>query len=160
MWYFHFQIRPSLSLDDSSVSLPCQVLWEAASAIEWQQLQSCSSSTYRPLTILSRHSSPPSASPTLHTTLQKLYTQKHLQSSTGEFSRILLIHGLFRRTWEVETYLLQTLITWTPTAEKQTPKNHLLTEAGTESESPTWLPEMQLHTNWRNSACDCLDILH
>ncbi|QSZ34784.1 hypothetical protein DSL72_007642 [Monilinia vaccinii-corymbosi] len=137
MWYFHFQIRPSLSLDDSSVLLPCQeVLWEAASAIEWQQLLSCSST-----------------SPTLHNALQRMYTEKRLQSSMGEFSRILLIHGLFRRTWEVETYLKQPLTHWTPTAEKQN-----LPRLPTDS--PIWLPGIQKYSNWRNSACDCLDILH
>ncbi|ESZ93522.1 hypothetical protein SBOR_6103 [Sclerotinia borealis F-4128] len=139
MWYFHFQLRPSLSLDDSSVLLPCQeVLWESESAIEWQQLLSCSSS-----------------SPTLHNALQRMYTEKRIQSSMGEFSRILLIHGLFRRTWEVENYLKQPLTQWTPTAEKQNLQN--ATGVGT---SPVWLPGIQTYTNWRNSACDCLDILH
>ncbi|TGO46196.1 hypothetical protein BOTNAR_0606g00020 [Botryotinia narcissicola] len=137
MWYFHFQIRPSLSLDDSSVSLPCQkVLWEAGSAIEWQQLRSCSSS-----------------SSTLHNALQRMYTEKRLLSSTGEFSRILLIHGLFRRTWEVSNYLSQPLTQWTPTASK-------LSFPHTTSNQPIWLPGIQTYTNWRNSACDCLDILH
>ncbi|KAF5873817.1 putative c2h2 transcription protein [Botrytis fragariae] len=137
MWYFHFQIRPGLSLDDSSVSLPCQeVLWEAESAIAWQQLLSCSSS-----------------SSTLHNTLQRMYTEKRLLSSTGEFSRILLIHGLFRRTWEVSNYLSQLLTQWTPTASK-------LSFPHTTSNHPIWLPGIQTYTNWRNSACDCLDILH
>ncbi|KAB8297286.1 hypothetical protein EYC80_002643 [Monilinia laxa] len=137
MWYFHFQIRPSLSLDDSSVLLPSQeVLWEAESAIDWKQLLSCSST-----------------SPTLHHALQIMYTEKRLQSSMGEFSRILLIHGLFRRTWEVESYLKQPLTQWTPTAQKQT-LQHLSIS------SSIWLPGLQTYTNWRNSACDCLDILH
>ncbi|KAM0154533.1 hypothetical protein ACHAPG_006484 [Botrytis cinerea] len=136
MWYFHFQVRPSLSLDDSSVSLPCQeVLWEAESAIEWQQLLSCSSS-----------------SSTLHNALQRMYTEKRLLSSTGEFSRILLIHGLFRRTWEVSNYLSQPLTQWTPAASKL-PFQHT-------TSIPIWLPGIQTYTNWRNSACDCLDILH
>ncbi|KAA8568354.1 hypothetical protein EYC84_007390 [Monilinia fructicola] len=117
MWYFHFRIRPSLSLDDGSVLLPCQeVLWEAESAIDWKQLLSCSST-----------------SPTLHHALQRMYTEKRLQSSMGEFSRILLIHGLFRRTWEVESYLKQPLTQWTPTAQQQT-LHHLSTT------SSIWLP--------------------
>ncbi|TGO87998.1 hypothetical protein BPOR_0190g00030 [Botrytis porri] len=74
-------------------------------------------------------------------------------SSTGEFSRILLIHGLFRRTWEVSNYLSQPLTHWTPTASK-------LSFQHTTSNHPIWLPGIQTYTNWRNSACDCLDILH
>lgn len=42
MWNFHFQTRPSLSLEDAKVPIPCQeVLWEAESALDWQQLYSC-----------------------------------------------------------------------------------------------------------------------
>lgn len=38
MWMFHFGIRPLLSLEDATVAVPCQeVLWEAATAREWQQ---------------------------------------------------------------------------------------------------------------------------
>ncbi|KAI9646092.1 hypothetical protein NHQ30_005532 [Ciborinia camelliae] len=131
-WYDAESIRRT-----GSVLLPCQeVLWEAESAIEWQQLLSCSST-----------------SPTLHNALQRMYTEKRLQSSTGEFSRILLIHGLFRRTWDVETYLHQPLTQWIPTAEKQN-----LQYLG--PHEPVWLPGLQTYARWRNSACDCLDILH
>jgi hypothetical protein len=71
----------------------------------------------------------------------------------GEFSRILCIHALFRRTWEVESYFKQPLTPWTPTAEKQ--------DISTISSStPIWLPGIQTYAKWRNSACDCLDILH
>ncbi len=43
MWVFHFQMRPLLSLDDAGVPVPCQeVLWEANSEMDWQQLFSCS----------------------------------------------------------------------------------------------------------------------
>jgi len=71
----------------------------------------------------------------------------------GEFSRILCIHALFRRTWEVESYFKQPLTLWKPTAEKQ--------DISTVSSStPIWLPGIPTYAKWRNSACDCLDILH
>ena len=42
MWVFHFQRRPLLSLEDARVPIPCQeVLWEAQTALDWQQLYSC-----------------------------------------------------------------------------------------------------------------------
>lgn len=71
----------------------------------------------------------------------------------GEFSRVLCIHALFRRTWEVEEYFKQPLSVWTPTAEKQS-------ISSIERSMPDWLPGIQTYSNWRNSACDVLDILH
>jgi hypothetical protein len=42
MWAFHFQKRPLLSLEDARIPIPCQeVLWEAQTALDWQQLHSC-----------------------------------------------------------------------------------------------------------------------
>ena len=39
MWVYQFQMRPLLSLEDARVPIPCQeVLWEADSALDWQQL--------------------------------------------------------------------------------------------------------------------------
>lgn len=71
----------------------------------------------------------------------------------GEFSRILCIHALFRRTWEVEDYFKQSLTPWVPTAEKQSIKV-------IHQSTPIRLPTIQTYSKWRNSACDVLDILH
>ncbi|RDW59993.1 hypothetical protein BP5796_11599 [Coleophoma crateriformis] len=137
MWAFHFDMRPSLSLQDAKAPVPCQeVLWEAQNAREWHQLYSCSS-----------------ASPSLHSAIQLVYVEKRLQPSMGEFSRVLLIHALFRRTWEVEDYFRQPLTFWNPTAERED-------ISGLESEAPVWLPGISTYSKWRNSACDSLDILH
>lgn len=76
-----------------------------------------------------------------------------MPSTLGEFSRIILIHGIFRRTWEVESYVSQPLSQWEPTAQKQSSSELL-------DQSTIWPPSITLFTKWRNSACDCLDILH
>ncbi|KAL7915557.1 C2H2 transcription factor-like protein [Trichoderma velutinum] len=137
MWSFQFQVRPLLSLEDARVPIPCQeVLWEASTALDWQQLYNVSTKNL-----------------SLHEVIQILYVEKRLQSSTGEFSRILCIHALFRRTWEVEAYFKQPLTLWSPAAEKQVIKSK-------EMSSPVWLPGIQIYSRWRNSACDCLDVLH
>jgi hypothetical protein len=53
----------------------------------------------------------------------------------------------------VENYFKQPLTLWTPTAEKQ--------DIDTiERSMPVWLPGIPTYAKWRNSACDCLDILH
>lgn len=93
------------------------------------------------------------ASPSLHSAIQLAYIEKRLQSSMGEFSRILCIHALFRRTWEVEEYFTQPLTPWVPTADKQSIKV-------IQKSTPIRLPSIQTYSKWRNSACDVLDILH
>ncbi|KAK0124407.1 hypothetical protein ONS95_009368 [Cadophora gregata] len=137
MWSFHLQMRPILKLEDAKVPIPCQeVLWEAESSLDWEQLYACAA---------------PSVS--LHDTIKLTYVEKYLRSSTGEFSRILCVHALFHRTWEVEKYLKQPLTLWTPTAEKQSLQV-------IEKHIPIWLPGNSIYSKWRNSACDCLDVLH
>jgi len=71
----------------------------------------------------------------------------------GEFSRIILIHALFHRTWEVGRYFKQSLSLWTPTAEREDSSAY-------GKSSPIILPRHSTYAKWRNSACDCLDILH
>lgn len=93
------------------------------------------------------------APPNLLQALQNIYIDKKLSPTLGEFSRILLIHGIFRRTWEVEAYVSQPLSQWEPTAQKQSSSELL-------PQSTVWPPSIPLFTRWRNSACDCLDILH
>lgn len=153
MWAYQFQLRPLLSLDDAKIPIPCQeVLWEAESALDWQQLYACAtrmSSDILPVLFANTVV----ASPSLQSAIQLAYIEKRIQSSTGEFSRILCVHALFRRTWEVETYFKQPLTLWTPTAEKQ--------DISTiDRSTPVWLPGISTYAKWRNSACDCLDILH
>jgi hypothetical protein len=137
MWAFHFEDRPTLTLDDAIRPLPChESLWNAETSTDWYQLQS----KYPP-------------TPTLIDALQKMYIDKHVSPELGEFSRQLLIHGLFRRSWEVGTHLSQRLSHWEPTAQKQVSGEAL-------PRSPIWLPSVPTFTKWRNSACDCIDILH
>ncbi|OBT68038.1 hypothetical protein VE03_01459 [Pseudogymnoascus sp. 23342-1-I1] len=134
---FHFGTRSALTLEDARVPLPCQeVLWEAESALDWQQLYEAST-----------------PNPSLHAAIQLAYVEKHLQSSMGEFSRILCIHALFRRTHEVAAFFQQPLTLWSPKAERQS-------ISIIERSMPVWLPDIPTYAKWRNSACDVLDILH
>jgi len=49
MWAFHFQMRPLLSLEDAKILIPCQeVLWEAESSLDWQQLYACATRSFSP----------------------------------------------------------------------------------------------------------------
>lgn len=68
----------------------------------------------------------------------------------GEFSRILLIHALYQKNWEIQKHLSNPMSYWSPKAEKQ----------DMSSFPPIWLYENTEYIRWRNAACDCLDILH
>jgi hypothetical protein len=82
------------------------------------------------------------------------YMKKSIESTTfSDLSHILLIHKLDQKTWDTGKHLQQPLSDWVPTA-----KNERI------SISPIpntfWLPSYPLFKNWRNRACDSLDVLH
>lgn len=82
-----------------------------------------------------------------------MYIEKRLVPGIGDFTSILLTHALYQRTWEVGDYFRRPLSFWGPTAKKQS------RDAAIPSGS-IWLPGIPSYSKWRNSACDCLDILH
>lgn len=83
-----------------------------------------------------------------------LYIEKRLPESLSEFSNILIIHGIWRRTKEVINQSQTRLISWIPSATVQA------REAYQSASTETWPPSSPTLSKWRNSACDCLDILH
>lgn len=80
-----------------------------------------------------------------------------VDSNIGEFGRILIIHGLYHRTWEVARYHRDTLSNWIPSV----PGTRAPSPDVSDSNMPNdWLPRNPIFSKWRNSACDCLDVLH
>ncbi|KAK6007706.1 hypothetical protein QM012_004520 [Aureobasidium pullulans] len=91
MWAYQFQVQPRLTLEDGRMPLPCQeVLWETKTALQWHHIFQFSPSN---LTLLS--------------SLQSLQNEKVLQNTMGEFSRIILLHGFYRQSWELEKAEIQ-----------------------------------------------------
>ncbi|KAF2095955.1 putative C2H2 transcription factor [Rhizodiscina lignyota] len=133
---YHINHRPRLEIRDATVPLPCaELLWEAKTAMQWQQALP--------------YSAP---SPSLASALESIYIEKKLQPTMGEFSRIIMIHGLYQRLYEVRKHLTQPLTYWTPTAARAKPEEVIPKDL--------WLPGIPMYCNWRNSTCDSLDILH
>lgn len=83
-----------------------------------------------------------------------LYIEKRLPESLSEFSTILIIHSIWRRTKEVINQNRTRLANWIPSAAIQA------REAQQSALTETWPPSNPTLSKWRNSACDCLDILH
>ncbi|KAL4890221.1 hypothetical protein BDV59DRAFT_185071 [Aspergillus ambiguus] len=136
---YHFDSRPFLCLDDGQATLPAhEALWEAKSAAAWKQLFD---------------ETPAKENQSLYDATVTMYIEKNLVPGAGEFSQVLIIHALYRRMWEVGDYFRRPLSFWNPTAKK------LSRESAIPSGS-VWLPGIPSYSKWRNSACDCLDILH
>ncbi|KAF8847542.1 hypothetical protein BDZ45DRAFT_754798 [Acephala macrosclerotiorum] len=89
---------------------------------------------------------------TLTEALEILYTEKRLVENFSEFSRALLIQAICRQTMEMRRYFRNRMSSWTPSAKSQT-KVHF-------SDPELWPPSSSSLSKWRNSACDCLDVLH
>lgn len=129
---YHFATRPKLLLELAEISLPCKEdLWQASV----EQAPVCAKQ------------------PTLEEALRVLYVEKRLLKGVGDFARVLIIHGLYCQTWDVARTLDRPLLRWTPSAQKgDAESQELINDA--------WLPQIPLYNHWRNSACDCLDVLH
>ncbi|KAK4889650.1 hypothetical protein LTR27_011542 [Elasticomyces elasticus] len=133
----HYCVRPQLSLEDAWLPLPCsERLWEAKSSGEWQN-------------ILALEQSPPS----LNIAIQELLIEKRVPRERGEFARVLSIHGLYHRIWEVSRYFSNPLSAWAPVAQRQQRSDALL-------EEPVWLPAVPEFAKWQNASCDAIDVLH
>ncbi|KIW15388.1 hypothetical protein PV08_05434 [Exophiala spinifera] len=128
--------RPLCNMDDARTPLPCmESAWEAPTVDLWMQAMGQSSKT-----------------PSLCVALETLYKNKKVGLDYSELSQVLLIHALYLRTWEVGTHIKQPLSEWVPTGKARGFLN-------TPSKDNFWLPLYPLYANWRNSACDCLDVL-
>lgn len=71
----------------------------------------------------------------------------------GDLATNMLILAICRRTREATIQNQTKLTFWSPTAKQQRHLHH-----STQAES--WPPALTSISKWRNSACDCLDILH
>ncbi|KAL2829968.1 fungal-specific transcription factor domain-containing protein [Aspergillus cavernicola] len=136
---YQFDTKPHFTLDDGQASLPCnEKIWSAGSSRIWKGLREETSEQEKV---------------SLYDAVLTLYIEKKLVPEIGEFSHVLLIHALYHRMWEVGDYFRRPLSFWNPTAKKQSRK--LAIPSGS-----VWLPGIPSYSKWRNSACDCLDILH
>jgi hypothetical protein len=133
----HIQQEPDLSLHDNDLPLPChETVWQAAVSTQSEA-----------------QNNPFAKASSLLQALQGLYVEKRLPQETGEFARILVVHGLCHRLREVERYFSSPLSSWEPTATRQASADILPKE-------PIWLPAVSVYAKWQNSTCDALDVLH
>jgi hypothetical protein len=92
---------------------------------------------------------------TLSKAMEAVYMEKLLPPQLGEFSSALLVNAIYRNTKNILLKEHNHLSSWTPSAVAQ----RRISDSSTSMQS-TWLPTDPTTMKWRNSACDCLDILH
>ncbi|KAJ5720311.1 uncharacterized protein N7483_008245 [Penicillium malachiteum] len=85
--------------------------------------------------------------------IDMLYIEKRVSPHISEFSHVLLIHAIYRRTTEVLDKSCMRLLSWSPTSSMQV----LTSEPNSIQE---WPPSSTTASNWRNAACDSLDVLN
>ncbi|RFU34835.1 hypothetical protein B7463_g1431, partial [Scytalidium lignicola] len=133
---YESNFRTHMNLSDGKAPLPCpEQIWDESLPPKAQ--------------LLILKNGPPS----LCFALDVLYTEKTLLPNLGELSRILLIHGMYRRVWEVTRYHSDRLSDWAPSTLSE-PRHRIASET-----TDRLLPNPVV-SRWINGSCDCLDVLH
>ncbi|EEU42697.1 uncharacterized protein NECHADRAFT_47770 [Fusarium vanettenii 77-13-4] len=133
IFVFEFNCQPLIHLADVSSPLPCtEQLWEPPTLEE----------------INSKNKPGP-----MPEAIEILYMEKRLPPHLGEFGYLLLIYAILARTREAMTQYQTRLSNWVPNARIES-------RSTLQSVAETWPPALPIMSKWRNSACDCLDILH
>ncbi|PSR81662.1 hypothetical protein BD289DRAFT_438793 [Coniella lustricola] len=102
--------QPKLLLDYANIALPChEDIWQAAVTHQDQAEMPPSSQAQ----------SQAREQPSLEKAIRVLYIEKRLLPDTGDFARVLIIHGLYCHTWDIARSLTsRPLLRWTPSAQK------------------------------------------
>jgi hypothetical protein len=136
MFLYEFDAKPMIDIDDIKTTLPSQEdLWENPT------LSESGAEKFPTLTFLDA--------------METVYMEKRLPFGLSDFSISLLVNGIYRNTRKTMMREQNRLSLWTPSATAHPRADHeqLLTEQ-------SWLPTTPMASKWRNSACDCLDVLH
>jgi len=134
IFLYEFDAKPLIQLDDIKATLPSHDdVWESPDVVE--------------------HGKKQFSDTTLSDAMEIVYMKKRLPPHLGEFSIGLLINAIYRNTMNIMAREQVRLNSWTPTAMTQ---EHPSPSSAPKVASPTTLTS----SRWRNSACDCLDVLH
>ncbi|KAG8356174.1 hypothetical protein FVEN_g5993 [Fusarium venenatum] len=127
---YFFTDHQAITFDVQDISLPHDGLWSQTCSSDW-------SKAYKRV----------EENPSLSSATSTIFRDRTAKSDLGEFSRILLLHAVYREYSTVNTYCKRPLSSWMP---QNNPDHH------SEDSSVLTLTE----SNWRNAALDCVDTLH
>jgi hypothetical protein len=89
---------------------------------------------------------------TLPQALDMLYREHRLPTNLGDFSHSLLINAIYLRTQDFQAMKQHQLNSQTTST--------IVCQESRPGASSSWFPNTPEMSHWRNSACDCLDVLH
>lgn len=141
------QQRNDLPLMVLETQLPLSdVLWDVASFDAWQAVVRTTGHSGVEL-------DDGASNVSLEAALHILKTKKTRPPIQSTFGSVILVNALLFRMSHVAIYLSNPISTWTP-------HNDSTFEISHARERPCYLAEIPTFANWRNSTCDCLDLLH
>ncbi|KAF2217803.1 hypothetical protein CERZMDRAFT_80475 [Cercospora zeae-maydis SCOH1-5] len=99
--------------------------------------------------------------PELLESLNSLYIRHRIPTLVDTIQNILLTYTIIARTGEVASTVQQALHGWSPTpADGDNDAGSDAEEGESAGPKDQWLPANSKFATWRNSACDCFDLLH
>ncbi|KAL1874418.1 hypothetical protein VTK73DRAFT_295 [Phialemonium thermophilum] len=139
MAVYHFGLRPLFTLESARWELPQDELWGAPTAEEW-------------FLKYKSHERNPSLMCAVHT----LFLSRQMKADLGEYSNLLLLHGVYQEIFKVKDFFSRELSTWTPSV----PQMGNGSGAAPETTSGLALQRHSPFEKWRSAAMDCVDVLH
>jgi hypothetical protein len=133
---FEFNAKPLMALDDIKSLLPSY-----DDLLDNPELASQGKLKFSELTLMKA--------------LELVYIEKRLPPHLGEFSNALLVNAIYRNTHSILLREQNPLNAWSPSAV-----GRRLVDYEAPPSQPFCFPTSPTSTKWRNSACDCLDVLH
>jgi hypothetical protein len=92
-------------------------------------------------------------SPSLLTAVQLLFREKTFKQDMPEFSKIILLHGVYNEVFQLLKCYNRPLAGWIPTAQRPDAQENI-PQHNQERNTKAML------TSWRNASLDCVDVLH
>ncbi|KAF7527512.1 hypothetical protein G7054_g10425 [Neopestalotiopsis clavispora] len=136
---YHFGETPTASTDITQCELPSEELWNCKTAWQWSRLVR---KTER--------------NPSLASAVTVLFLEKKVKKDIGQFSSLLLLHGIYEEIKRVQSYLDRPLSSWVPSLCLHPGLSPAESGHGSSPPSDT---KANLAV-WRNAALDCVDVLH
>ncbi|KIW04662.1 uncharacterized protein PV09_04401 [Verruconis gallopava] len=135
MWSYLLKEDAFLPSMLPTIPLPCaEILWDAPSAKQWREIAVIAGTTS-----------------SLKNSVKDIFVRREVRSTLGEFSRILLIHGLYHHMRHIKG-VLESDLEWSTVG----------IDHDVSAGMPwwTWPPTLSSYHKWREASCDCLDTLH
>lgn len=99
---------------------------------------------------------PVAGNPSLASAVTVLFLEKKVKKDIGQFSSLLLLHGIYEEIKRVQSYLDRPLSSWVPSLWLHPGSSPAESGHGSSPPSDT---KANLAV-WRNAALDCVDVLH